>query len=180
MPSACVDCAKSPCPPWRACSPPVTKEPPRDWKGPPRDQSLPGTTGTQTRAGMGLSREDISRTRAHRGALCPFHPHFASLTASLDVALYGCHIAVVCAACPRRSVLGTSATVRPRAAGPATSPDTSLCALVCCIAAAAAGPGHLVCCYVPFAGHRPLASAGTGAQDSNGGRRLAASPRQMG
>ena len=98
MPSACVDCAKSPCPPWRACSPPVTKEPPRDWKGPPRDQSLPGTTGTQTRAGMGLSREDISRTRAHRGALCPFHPHFASLTASLDVALYGCHIAVVCAA----------------------------------------------------------------------------------
>ena len=57
---------------------------------------------------------------------------------------------------------------------------TSLCALVCCIAAAAAGPGHLVCCSVPFAGHRPLASAGTGAQASDGGRRLAASPRQMG
>ena len=171
---------KRPCPLQRARSPPVTKEPPRDWKGPPRDQSLPGTTGTQTRAGMGLSREDISRTRAHRGALCPFHPHFASLTASLDVALYGCHIAVLCAACPRRSVLGTSATVRPRAAGPATSPDTSLCALVCCIAAAAAGPGHLFCCSVPFAGHRPLASAGTCAQASDGGRRLAASPRQMG
>ena len=131
-------------------------------------------------ARKGLSREDISRTRAHRGALCPFHPHFASLTASWDVALYGCHIAVLCAACPRRSVLGTSATVRPRAAGPATSPDTSLCALVCCIAAAAAGPGHLFCCSVPFAGHRPLASAGTCAQASDGGRRLAASPRQMG
>ena len=43
------------------------------------------------------------------------------------MALCGCPRAVLCAASPRRSVLGTSPTVRSRAAGPVASLDKDVC-----------------------------------------------------